>query len=49
MVYLAASPEVSDVTGQYFYQCKPQAPTKEAQNDADAAKLWQVSEGIAGL
>jgi NAD(P)-dependent dehydrogenase (short-subunit alcohol dehydrogenase family) len=49
MIYLAASPEVSDVTGQYFYQCKPQAPTKEAQDDANAAKLWQVSEGIAGL
>jgi NAD(P)-dependent dehydrogenase (short-subunit alcohol dehydrogenase family) len=49
IVYLASSPEVVGVTGEYFYKCRPQAPTKEAQNDADAAKLWQVSEGIAGL
>ncbi len=49
IVYLASSPEVASVTGEYFYKCRPAAPTREAQNDADAAKLWQVSEGIAGL
>jgi NAD(P)-dependent dehydrogenase (short-subunit alcohol dehydrogenase family) len=49
IIYLATSPEIAGVTGEYFYKCRPQAPTKEAQNDTDAAKLWQVSEGIAGL
>jgi NAD(P)-dependent dehydrogenase (short-subunit alcohol dehydrogenase family) len=49
IVYLASSLEVAGVTGEYFYKCKRQATTKEAQNEADAAKLWQVSEGIAGL
>ena len=49
ITYLAASPEVETVTGEYFYQCRPATPTKEAQNDADAARLWQVSQDIAGL
>jgi NAD(P)-dependent dehydrogenase (short-subunit alcohol dehydrogenase family) len=49
IVYLASSPEVADVTGTYFYKCAPATPTKAAQNDADAAKLWQVSQDIAGL
>jgi NAD(P)-dependent dehydrogenase (short-subunit alcohol dehydrogenase family) len=49
IIYLASSAEVAGVTGEYFYKCRPQAPTKEAQNEADAAKLWQISEGIAGL
>jgi len=49
IIDLASSPQVAGVTGKYFYKCRPQAPAKEAQNDADAAKLWQISEGIAGL
>ena len=49
ITYLASSPEVKTVTGEYFYQCRPATPTKEAQKDADAAQLWQVSENIAGL
>jgi NAD(P)-dependent dehydrogenase (short-subunit alcohol dehydrogenase family) len=49
IIYLASSPEVAGVSGEYFYKCRPVAPTREAQNDADAARLWQVSEGIAGL
>jgi len=49
IIYLASSPEVANVSGEYFYQCKPTTPTKEAQNDADARRLWEVSEQIAGL
>ena len=49
MIYLASSPEVAGVTGEYFYKCKVDTPTREAQNDADAKRLWEVSEGIAGL
>jgi NAD(P)-dependent dehydrogenase (short-subunit alcohol dehydrogenase family) len=49
IVYLAASQEVAGVSGEYFYECKPAAPTAEARNDADAKRLWEISEGIAGL
>ena len=47
--YLASSSEVADVTGDYFYECKPTTPTPEARNDEDARKLWEISESIAGL
>ena len=49
IIYLASSPAVAGVTGEYFYECKIAAPTKEAQNDADARRLWEMSEQIAGL
>ena len=49
IIYLASSPEVENVTGEYFFECKPSTPTAEARNDADARKLWEISESIAGL
>jgi NAD(P)-dependent dehydrogenase (short-subunit alcohol dehydrogenase family) len=49
IIYLASSPDVANVTGEYFYECKVTMPTKEAQNDADARRLWEISERIAGL
>ncbi|HTQ14102.1 MAG TPA: SDR family oxidoreductase [Rhizomicrobium sp.] len=49
IIYLAASPEVEGRSGGYYYKCRQATPTKEAQNDADARRLWDVSAGIAGL
>lgn len=49
IVHLASSPDAEGVSGQYFYKSKPATPTKEAQNDADAARLWDISAKIAGL
>jgi NAD(P)-dependent dehydrogenase (short-subunit alcohol dehydrogenase family) len=48
IIYLASSPEVAGVTGEYFFECKPTTPTAEARNDADAKRLWEMSEAIAG-
>ena len=48
IIYLASSPEVAGVTGEYFFECKPTTPTAEARNDADAKRLWEMSEKIAG-
>ena len=49
IVYLASSPEVANVTGQYFYKCRPETPTKEAQDDAAARRLWSETAKLAGL
>jgi len=49
IIYLASSAEVATISGEYFYQCHITTPTKEAQNDADAKRLWEISENIAGL
>jgi NAD(P)-dependent dehydrogenase (short-subunit alcohol dehydrogenase family) len=48
IVYLASSPEVNGVTGEYFYQCRTKTPTKEAQDDEAARRLWRESEKLAG-
>ena len=48
IIYLASSPDVADVTGAYFYECKPATPTAEARNDEDARKLWDISASTAG-
>lgn len=47
--YLAASPDLNDVTGEYFNKkqkakADPQAYDKEARR-----KLWEVSEALAGI
>jgi NAD(P)-dependent dehydrogenase (short-subunit alcohol dehydrogenase family) len=49
LVYLAVAPEVAGVSGKYFHDCREAAPTAEAQNDADAKRLWEVSAQLAGL
>ncbi len=49
IIYLASSPDVAATSGEYFYQCRITQPTAEAQNDADAERLWQISKDIAGL
>jgi NAD(P)-dependent dehydrogenase (short-subunit alcohol dehydrogenase family) len=49
LVYLASAPEVAGVSGQYFQDCKQVSPSEEAQNDADARRLWEVSAQLAGF
>jgi NAD(P)-dependent dehydrogenase (short-subunit alcohol dehydrogenase family) len=49
IIYLASSPEVDGISGKYFYKCKQVMPTAEAQNDADAQRLWEVSMQLSGL
>ena len=47
IIYLASSPQVAGVSGEYFYESKPTTPTAEARNDEDAKRLWEISEEIA--
>ncbi|MFL5031400.1 MAG: SDR family oxidoreductase [Xanthobacteraceae bacterium] len=49
IVYLASSPEVAEVSGSYFYDCRPATPSSEAQNDDNARRLWVETARIAGL
>ncbi len=49
IIYLASSPQVNNVSGEYFYECKPATPTAEARSDEDAKRLWEISQQIAGL
>ena len=49
IVYLASSPDVAGVTGEYFHQCRPATPTSEARDDAAAQHLWMESAKLAGI
>jgi WW domain-containing oxidoreductase len=44
--YVAANPEVSDVTGQYFSDCAVTEPSEAAQDDDLGERLWTASEKL---
>ena len=48
-VYLASSPDVEGITGLYWYKCTPAQPTRAAQDDATARRLWDESVRLVGL
>ena len=48
-VYLASSPEVDGISGQYFVKCKPRTPRTWARDPDAAQRLWRVSEELVGL
>src|SRR6266487_3303775 len=48
-VYLASSPQVEGVTGRYYANRKPQTSSKASYDTTAAARLWQVSAGLAGM
>lgn len=45
-IYLASSPEVAGISGEYFYQCQVKQASDAAYDDQAAEKLWQISEQI---
>jgi NAD(P)-dependent dehydrogenase (short-subunit alcohol dehydrogenase family) len=49
IVHLAASEAVANVSGAYFYQCRVTSPTREAQDNAAAEKLWLESARLAAI
>lgn len=49
LVYLASSPEVANISGKYFYKCRPATPTVQAQDDAAAKRLWLETAKLAGI
>ncbi len=48
-LYLAASPEVAQVTGKYFDDKKVVSSSPESYDKAVAERLWQVSEQMTKL
>jgi NAD(P)-dependent dehydrogenase (short-subunit alcohol dehydrogenase family) len=49
MIYLAAAAEVAQVTGTYFYKCKPAKLMRQARDDAAAQRLWEISAQLSGV
>jgi retinol dehydrogenase 14 len=48
-IYLASSPDMDGVTGQFFANRKPKTANKAAYDTAMTARLWQVSAALVGL
>jgi hypothetical protein len=48
-IYLASSPEVEGITGEYFVKCKVTQPSRKARDDGNARKLWELSEKLCGV
>ncbi len=49
LVYLAASPDVEGVSGEYFHLARHARPSRAARDDHAARRLWAESERLAGL
>jgi NAD(P)-dependent dehydrogenase (short-subunit alcohol dehydrogenase family) len=45
-IYLASSPEVAEVTGQYFARCRPARTSRLAKDHEAAVRLWEASEKL---
>jgi NAD(P)-dependent dehydrogenase (short-subunit alcohol dehydrogenase family) len=48
-VYLASSPEMGGVTGEYFQDERPARLSPVALDDDAARRLWEISERMTGL
>ena len=47
--YLASSPDVEAITGQYFANSTPKTSNKSSYDTTAANRLWQVSADLVGL
>jgi retinol dehydrogenase 12 len=45
-IYLATSPDVTGITGQYFVKGRAVQPSTAALDDTAAARLWEISEKL---
>jgi NAD(P)-dependent dehydrogenase (short-subunit alcohol dehydrogenase family) len=48
-IYLATSPEVEGVSGQYFVDAKPVPSAPASYDEAAARRLWEISAAMTGL
>jgi len=46
IVYLASSPDVDQISGEYFYKKKVGKTAELARIEADQKRLWQISEEL---
>jgi NAD(P)-dependent dehydrogenase (short-subunit alcohol dehydrogenase family) len=45
-IYVASAPELEGITGGYWVESAPASPSTAAQDDAAAARLWEISEQL---
>jgi NAD(P)-dependent dehydrogenase (short-subunit alcohol dehydrogenase family) len=48
-IFLASSPDVASVSGEYFIKCRIATPSRRARDDDSARRLWELSERCCGI
>jgi dehydrogenase/reductase SDR family protein 13 len=48
-IFCATAPELASVSGRYYDHERESTPSRAAQDDALAARLWDESEKMVGL
>ena len=48
-IYLCSSHDVSDISGEYFVDCKIEKTSDAANNTDQASRLWEISSELTGL
>ena len=48
-IYLASSPEVEGITGQYFFKQKSKRSSRASYDQEAWLRLWEISEELTGL
>ena len=48
-IHCAVAPELEEVTGRYFDNCKERSCGENAKDDGVAKKLWELSESLCHL
>jgi NAD(P)-dependent dehydrogenase (short-subunit alcohol dehydrogenase family) len=48
-IYLASSPEVQNISGKYFVDCKVTQPAPQAADRAVALRLWDASRELSAV
>jgi NAD(P)-dependent dehydrogenase (short-subunit alcohol dehydrogenase family) len=49
IVRLAAAPEFAGTTGRYFYKAQLARPNPQAEDDENAARLWDATARLVGI
>lgn len=49
VLYVATSPDLTNVSGKYFSKMHEEKSSRESYDDSSAAHLWQISERLTGL
>jgi NAD(P)-dependent dehydrogenase (short-subunit alcohol dehydrogenase family) len=49
LVRLASVPSLAGTTGRYFNKGQPARPSRQAENDDNAQRLWEATAKLAGI
>ena len=48
-LYCALEPSLENESGNYYSDCKKKIPSRNARNEDDQKRLWDISEEVVGL